>query len=360
MVHAMPELPEVETMARDLDVLTAGTTVRALLVAHEPMVRPGPEEFAKIILNKKIERVGRLGKWIRFRLSSGAEMFVHPRMTGQFVRGEWPGTLDGPWPPHARVAFKLSGDGGDLTVFYRDIRKFGRVLAFEQKDVAAFTESLGLGPDPLETSREQFLEILAARKNKLKSVLLDQRVLAGLGNIYADESLFAAKIHPLRPASDLAPREAGTLLKEIVRILELAIQNRGSTVSNYQSLSEPGGYQLNHQVYGKAGRPCPVCGGTLLRTVVSGRSTVYCPGCQPAGDKEREARDREALALAAKSAKTEEKTPKAPRARQDRPAATAPEASRTPKPPADAETSKTPKSRGAAKAPGTMKKVPGR
>ncbi|MDR1676926.1 MAG: bifunctional DNA-formamidopyrimidine glycosylase/DNA-(apurinic or apyrimidinic site) lyase [Deltaproteobacteria bacterium] len=277
----MPELPEVETIAQDLNRCIAGRTISQVLVSFQKIVASDYDSFSRLLEDRVIEKVGRLGKWVRFDLDSGAGLLAHLKMTGQFLIGDWPGSLDGPWPPHARAAFLLTGKGlKDETLFYRDIRKFGRLRAFSQSELTDFLQSLGLGPDPFELEAPQFHRILTAKKGQLKAVLLDQAVVSGLGNIYADETLFAANLLPTRAASDLSPAESTELLTQIKRILTNSIKLRGSTVENYQGLDGPGSYQDQHQVYGKSGRACPQCGQLLLKTIIGGRSTVFCPFCQ--------------------------------------------------------------------------------
>jgi formamidopyrimidine-DNA glycosylase len=276
----MPELPEAETMARDLDRRVSGRTISQVLVSFDKIVASGADSFESVLKGRRIERVGRLGKWIKADLDSGGALLAHLKMTGQFLIGDWPGTIDGPWPPHARAAFLLAGNGPEETLFYRDIRKFGRLRAFSKDDLETFIKSLGLGPDPLALESGQFHRILSANRGRLKAVLLDQTVISGLGNIYADESLFAASLSPTRPASSLSEGEAATLLAKIKAILSKSIELRGSTVENYRGLEGPGSFQGHHQVYGKSGQNCPRCGQELSKSVIGGRGSVHCLKCQ--------------------------------------------------------------------------------
>jgi formamidopyrimidine-DNA glycosylase len=161
------------------------------------------------------------------------------------------------------------------------MRQFGRLRAFDPEELAAFLAGLNLGPDPLVVTPAEFHRRLTARKGRLKGVLLDQRTVAGLGNIYADESLFAAGLSPLRSAASVTAKESKRLLAEIKRILTGAIAARGSTTSSYQGLKGGGSFQRAHQAYGRAGQPCPKCGAPLERLTVAGRSTHHCPRCQP-------------------------------------------------------------------------------
>ena len=279
----MPELPEVQTIASDLNDIVGGRTILESAVSYPKIVAGDVQRFISLTKGATIAKVERFGKWIRFSLESPegpAAMLAHLKMTGQFQLGPWPG--QGPWPGHAHAAFRLSGfpEDGD-TLFYRDIRKFGRLRAFNQPDLEEFLLHLAQGPDPLTVSAEEFHQRLTARKSRLKGVLLDQCTVAGLGNIYVDEGLFAASLSPLRSAATLSKDESGLLLKELRRILKASIKARGSTTSNYQGLKGGGGFQKQHLVYGRGGEPCAKCGAPIERLVVAGRSTHICPHCQP-------------------------------------------------------------------------------
>ncbi|MDR2300862.1 MAG: bifunctional DNA-formamidopyrimidine glycosylase/DNA-(apurinic or apyrimidinic site) lyase [Deltaproteobacteria bacterium] len=276
----MPELPEAETMARDLNSRVADQTISEVLVSFDKIVASDLSTFAPTLIGQKIERVGRIGKWIKFDLSSGGALLAHLKMTGQFVMGDWPGDLSGEWPAHTRAAFLLTGENSRQTLFYRDIRKFGRLRAFSPDGLRDFLKELGLGPDPLKLEPADFHSIVSGKKARLKQVLLDQGVIAGLGNIYVDESLFAAALSPFRLATTLSPEETSNLLTQIQRVLAKAIELRGSTVENYQGLEGPGSFQDHHLVYGKHGQNCPKCGEGLAKGRVGGRGTTYCPACQ--------------------------------------------------------------------------------
>lgn len=279
----MPELPEVQTIASDLDDITGGRKILAAAVSYPKIVAGDTGRFTSLCQGATISKVERFGKWIRFvldREDGPAAMLVHLKMTGQFHLGSWPGL--GPWPPHAHAAFRLSGFPAESdTLFYRDIRKFGRLRAFNQPEMEEFLIHLAQGPDPLTVSENDFHKRVTARKGRLKCVLLDQHTVAGLGNIYVDEGLFAAGLNPLRSAATLGPAESALLLKELKRILKNSIRARGSTTSNYQGLKGGGGFQKRHQVYGRGGEACFKCGAPIERLVVGGRSTHICPHCQP-------------------------------------------------------------------------------
>jgi formamidopyrimidine-DNA glycosylase (fpg) len=279
----MPELPEVQTIAADLDELVGGSIIEAVAVNYPKIVAGEVDHFIRLVSGAEINKIERFGKWIRFLLTGPAgpaAMLVHLKMTGQFELGSWP--EPGAWPAHAHAAFRLAGrPAGQDTLFYRDIRKFGRLRAFDEGELAEFLGHLGLGPDPLTVEPEEFFQRLTARKGRLKCVLLDQTTVAGLGNIYVDEGLFAAKLSPLRSAATLSRAETDRLLAETQRILKASIKARGSTTSNYQGLKGGGGFQHSHQAYGRTGQPCSHCGSPLERCLVGGRATHYCPQCQP-------------------------------------------------------------------------------
>ncbi|MDR3037838.1 MAG: bifunctional DNA-formamidopyrimidine glycosylase/DNA-(apurinic or apyrimidinic site) lyase [Candidatus Adiutrix sp.] len=278
----MPELPEVQTIAADLDEAVRGLTIVEVAIAYAKVAVGGPERFQRLLAGTRIDEVRRLGKWVQFLLT-GAEgpvhLLAHLKMTGQFQLGPWPGR--GPWPKHIHVAFRLAGRPPEAeALLYRDIRKFGRLRAFSRTEFTAFQAELGQGPDPLTVTPEEFHRRLTARRGRLKTVLLNQTTVAGFGNIYVDESLFAARLSPLTSAAALKREETDRLLTEARRIFTAAIMARGSTTSNYQGLKGGGSYQASHQVYGRSGRSCPVCGLTIRRLLVGGRSTHVCPACQ--------------------------------------------------------------------------------
>jgi formamidopyrimidine-DNA glycosylase len=272
----MPELPEAETMARDLNTLVAHKTISEVFLAYEPIVAGDSQHFKKVLKGATIESVGRLGKQIRFNFNQERTLLVHLKMTGQFLLDTFKGEDPKTWPIHARAAFKI----GKEALYYRDIRKFGRLRAFCGQELDNYLKEIGLGPDPLSISQEDFFSRLNQKKGRLKAVLLDQKIIAGVGNIYADESLFAAGLSPLRPGVSLNREESDLLLFELKRILHLSILNRGSTVENYQAPQGAGSFQDSLKAYGKAGQNCPTCQNPFAKTVVGGRTSVYCPFCQ--------------------------------------------------------------------------------
>ena len=296
----MPELPEVETVARDLHRAVAGATIRDATVSWDRTIRhpQPPERFVAEIAGATIRRVGRRAKTVLLYLEDGRVMTVALRMTGALlVLPE--GT---PSDPYVRVAFALA-DGRELR--YRDVRKFGRIGLWpggglrsvgagrgsRSKRVAESGKRYrigevfsGHGPEPLSAgfTVERLKERLARRSAKLKTLLLDQSFIAGVGNIYADEALWRARLHPLRAADTLSEDEVRRLHRSIRKVLRQGIANRGSSVSDYVSTDgEPGDNAERLMVYRRTDQPCYRCGRPIRRIVVAQRSTHFCPHCQP-------------------------------------------------------------------------------
>ena len=289
----MPELPEVQTIAADLNEVVGGRTIEAVAVSLPKIVAGDLDRFTRLVTGAEIREVVRMGKWVRFNLigtEGPAVMLAHLKMTGQFHLGSWPGGSDkkaDAWDVHDHAAFRLRGQPADNgTLFYRDIRQFGRLRAFDLMELEEFLARLDQGPDPLTVAADEFFRRVTARKGRLKCVLLDQTTVAGLGNIYVDEGLFAAGLSPVRSAATLSRAETNLLLKELKRILTASIKARGSTTSNYQGLKGGGSFQGVHKVYGRAGEPCAKCGRPVERSVVAGRGTHHCPHCQPPTKKD--------------------------------------------------------------------------
>jgi formamidopyrimidine-DNA glycosylase len=293
----MPELPEVETVARDLQRWVAGAVISEVEVRWERTVRhPLPvERFIDELRGARIARVGRRAKSVLLTLADGRVMTVALRMTGALIVTP-PGT---PYDPYARVVFDLA-DGRQLR--YRDVRKFGRIGLFEggglrprnrpaKRRVRESSPPYRVGdvfarhgPEPLSRSFSvrRFADRLRGRKARLKSLLLDQSFVAGIGNIYADEALWQARLSPLRPADSLTTDEVRRLHRSIRRVLRQAITNRGASFSDYVGANgEPGNNAERLAVYRRTGAPCLRCGRPIERVVIGQRSTHFCPHCQP-------------------------------------------------------------------------------
>lgn len=277
----MPELPEVETIVGELRKLIPGKRIEGVRVYLKKMVRPGPGRFTRLVKGARIEAVERLGKYIilvlgRDQSPEPAYMVIHLKMTGQLLYR--PKSQDRPDYVHVKITFKEEGE-----LLYRDIRQFGFLHGMDRTGYMQWKEARALGPDPLELKPGDFVSLLRKRKGRIKPLLLNQKFIRGLGNIYVDESLFAAGIHPLTPAMNISEEQGLVLHREMIKILKKAIRLKGSTVSNYQS---PGGlkgrFQDRHRVYRRQGETCPVCNNRIVRIVVAGRGTHICPNCQPA------------------------------------------------------------------------------
>jgi formamidopyrimidine-DNA glycosylase len=272
----VPELPEVETVVRDLRPLVVGRTIVAARRTSDLALRlPWQPEWPARLAGQRIQAVRRRGKWIVFDLDSGLELVMHLGMTGQLTAG----AADAPRADHTHLIFDL----GDRQMRFRDPRRFGSATVLE--DGAAledfFTDN-GLGPEPFDLDPKAWRASLSATTRCVKAVLLDQTVVAGVGNIYADEVLFQARLHPSRRACDLDRTEAERLRKAIPTVLNRAIEKRGSTIRNYVGGSGlAGGYQEEFRVYGRTDEPCPRCHTPIEAIRVGGRGTHYCPKCQP-------------------------------------------------------------------------------
>lgn len=257
----MPELPEVETIVRDLAPRLSGRRVVLVQVVAGLVVKSALDGIA----GQRVVGVRRHGKNIIVECEGGC-LSMHLGMTGKLL-------MNGERTPYTRVVFGL--DDGEL--LFDDVRQFGRIHWS-----AAMPQRLSeLGPDPLTVSQADFVERLRARRGTIKPMLLNQGFLRGLGNIYVDESLFRAGIHPLALAARLSRRRACALHDAIQQVLSLAIEHRGSSISDYvDAAGERGSFQQLHQVYGKQGQACPLCRSVIRRIVVGQRGTHLCPRCQ--------------------------------------------------------------------------------
>jgi len=264
----MPELPEVETERGRLAAVAEGRRIVAARIDDARLTRPDdPDVVAAVLEGDRIAAVERRGKYIVVRLESGHVLLVHLRMTGGF-RTE-PAT-------HERAVLELEGGG---RVAYRDTRRFGTWQVAEEDDAERIL-AVKNGPEPLGRAfTTAFLEgRLAGRRAPVKAAILDQRTVAGLGNIYADEALWYARINPLRPAGDLTNHEVAALREGIRKALRLGIRRGGATL--YDQAFAGGAMQEEFKVYGRAGEPCFRDRTPIVKTVVAGRGTSYCPFCQ--------------------------------------------------------------------------------
>jgi formamidopyrimidine-DNA glycosylase len=271
----MPELPEVETIRRDLQPLIIGRTITDAWVSdNAPRLVQllTPDEFCRQLTGRRIEGLSRRGKYLILDLDAGMMWVVHLRMTGRFQHH----TDACPDSPYLRARFELD-DGSRLC--FIDLRKFGMMWLVD--DWALVNPALG--PEPLEDAFDlaAFRTVLKRRSAPIKAVLLDQTVLAGVGNIYADEALFAARVRPDRAANTLTKPAVARLYQGIRDVLHLALGNRGSSFRDYvDAAGREGRNQLEVKVYRRTGQPCYTCGTEIRRTTVAGRSTHFCPRCQ--------------------------------------------------------------------------------
>lgn len=272
----MPELPEVEVIVRGLRAGVCGRQVVSVDAPWPTSVRGGADRLRELAVGREIRAVRRRAKLALFELDSGAVLAAHLKMTGRLmVRRAGQVCRE---DPYLRVALTLS-DGGVLT--FSDVRRFGYLAAFAPGELASWDFWAGLGPEPLELAPEAFAERLAGRKAQIKALLLNQQIVAGIGNIYADESLFRAGIRPDRRASELSRAQLKRLGTCLRKVLEQAIRENGSSIRDYRDANgNAGAFQNSFNVYGRGGETCPRCGTTLVKGRVAGRGTTWCPECQ--------------------------------------------------------------------------------
>lgn len=273
----MPELPEIEAVKRVIEPQIQGLAIEQVMVNRpEVVAHPSTDEFCTRITGQFFTEIDRRGKFLILCLSGGDKVVLHLRMTGCLLVTP----ADYPEEKHTHLVFHLS-DSRELR--FSDTRRFGRFWLLRQGEADTYTGMEKLGAEPFEPgfSGEYLSTRLGKRKKAIKECLLDQNVIAGIGNIYSDEILFAARIHPERPASTLTKEEWNRLASVIPERLAFFIEKSETTPEEY--LETKGQDYRNTpflQVYGHGGEPCPICGKTLCRTVVGGRSSVYCPTCQ--------------------------------------------------------------------------------
>ncbi|AOT56257.1 bifunctional DNA-formamidopyrimidine glycosylase/DNA-(apurinic or apyrimidinic site) lyase [Weissella soli] len=272
----MPELPEVETVRRGLMRLVAKRRIISTEVRWEKTVGMDPAAFDAELANRVIEQIDRRGKYLLFRLSGGLTMVSHLRMEGSYYTvpaGTEPGK-------HDLITFHLDGD---VDLFYRDTRKFGRMKVVRDEAVMTVAGLATIGPEPTADalSLDYMVNEFQRSKMHIKPFLLNQSHIAGLGNIYVDETLWQSKIHPLQPANSLTTPKLTELRTNIIHEMQRAIKHHGTTVHSFTTaFGEAGEFQNELQVYGRQGQPCMRCGTPLEKTKVAQRGTTYCPHCQ--------------------------------------------------------------------------------
>ena len=270
----MPELPEVETVRRAIAPALEGRTLERVEIGDMRLTRPeDPDVVAAELTGERVAQVDRRGKYLILRFESGRALLIHLRMTGTLLR-------DLAGATHVRAVLGLD-DGSEVA--YRDVRRFGTWLLLEPGELEPYLGAR-LGREPLVAAftAKGLGERLDGRRAPLKAALLDQRTLAGLGNIYVDEALWYARLHPLRPAGSLEPPELRRLHRGIRRALELGLARQGSTLSDYRLPDgSSGSMQREFRAYGRTDEPCDRCGTPLEKIRVAGRGTWFCPRCQP-------------------------------------------------------------------------------
>lgn len=266
----MPELPEVETIKRELEKAILGKKIIKVTVINPKVIKePSVEKFKKELEGVTIKSILRKAKLLIFELSNNKFLAIHLKMSGQLI---YPGKNS----KLTRIIFHFS-DG--KTLDFNDGRLFAELRLVCDWQKLKFVQSLG--PEPFDLPLEKFEEMLGAKKTKIKPLLLDQTFVSGVGNIYANEALFRAKIHPGRPANSLSPKEKELLFSELKETLKEAIAHKGSSVDQYVQLSgEDGGYAKYHKVYDRDKKPCLKCKTLIQRISLGGRGTYFCSHCQ--------------------------------------------------------------------------------
>jgi formamidopyrimidine-DNA glycosylase len=275
----VPELPEVETVVRDLRPLLIGRVLSDLRRSRLRLRTEWIPAWRKLLRGRRVVRIDRRGKWIVIILDDETRMLIHLGMSGQLR------VFAAEVPPANHTHLTVALDAGSTELRFRDIRRFGTAMVLQgDSKVDEFFRTSGLGPEPFGLSADYWREQLADTKRCLKAVLLDQQVVAGVGNIYADESLFEARLPPWQIAATLNRAGADRLRRAISKVLERAIESRGSSIRNYVGgTGLLGNYQQEFRVYGRTGKPCQRCKRPIERIRLAGRSTHFCPQCQGNG-----------------------------------------------------------------------------
>ncbi|KAB7668018.1 DNA-formamidopyrimidine glycosylase [Bacillus sp. B1-b2] len=273
----MPELPEVETVRKTLKQLTQYKVIKEVVVSWAKMIKKpeNVEEFSDALIGQRIEDVKRRGKFLLIE-TTDFTIVSHLRMEGKYGLFQQNEPVD----KHTHVIFYFEDD---TQLRYKDVRKFGTMHLFQKGEELHAMPLSQLGPEPFaeDFTIDNFTKQLAKTTRSIKTALLDQKIVVGLGNIYVDEALFRSKIHPERVANTLTTKEIEGLYKEIISTLSEAVEKGGSTIRSYvNSQGQIGMFQLELYVYGRKGQECKVCGSTLERIIVGGRGTVFCPTCQ--------------------------------------------------------------------------------
>ncbi len=275
----MPELPEAETIARGLHACVAGRCVLKVRLHRQEVVEPmTPASFRRALSGRRVEEVGRRAKWIAARLDDGRRWVTQLRMTGRFTWGP-PSTLRS--APHLSVSFQFDGGPGGGVLRFFDTRRFARMQVLDPTEWARLDRRLGIEPLSQDFTPRRLAECLAGSRAPLRNLLLDQGRIAGLGNIYANEACYLARVDPRRPGASLERSELRRLHSAIRRVLRDALAGGGTSLSDYRDvLGGEGAFQSRLDIYGRQGESCRRCGGEIVRVVLAGRSAFLCPDCQ--------------------------------------------------------------------------------
>jgi len=289
----MPELPEVETTKNDLKETILGHKIVGIDVLWPGIIKNVPiKVFSKAVEGTRINQIERRAKNLIIKLSNNLTLLIHLKMTGHLLVGDKTSSADrvGYWKPGSKETFLDPQNQFIRIIFYlndnlilamSDLRKFGYIKLLEERELQEFLSQYG--PEPFSKDFQlSYLEKVFSRKRQpIKKVLIDQTVIAGIGNIYADEILWASQIHPKRTAESLKKSEIKSILEQTTKILNLAIQSRGTSTSDFRDTSgKKGSFGNMLSVYRRTGLPCPVCGGPIRRIVLGGRGTHFCSACQ--------------------------------------------------------------------------------
>lgn len=271
----MPELPEVEAVARGLRETITGRTITDVFISAKALVHPKAKEFRLSLLGATIEKIDRRGKNILIHFCNQQTLWVHLKMTGHFNFLPTHEELE----KHDHVIFHFSGD--DYTLRFNDYRRFGRLRLYPTPEIMRQKGLIELGPEPFDISADDFVDLCRSSRRMIKPALLDQKFLAGIGNIYADETLFFANIHPRKSTDKILPKRLRELHGHIQAVLKRAIRLMGTSVDTFSGLNgKPGRYQKYLMVYGREGEPCFACGSKIRREKIGSRSAHFCPSCQ--------------------------------------------------------------------------------
>ena len=268
----MPELPEAENIARKLSEKISGKVISDFLLRRQDILKAGKPAEYQALAGQTVLKVGRRAKWVILFFENGCRLWIHLGMTGQLILAQKTG--------QSHIHVEISFRGLSEILSFRDIRRFGG-LFLQSPEGQAPKGIAALGPEPLEMSGQDFQKRLTGRKGRIKNFLLNQRFIAGIGNIYADEILFRAKIHPRKTPGKIPAEKSFNLFRAVQKVLREAIADGGSSIDDYiHPDGLRGKFQEKHRVYARSGKMCFDCASKIRRIILNGRSTCFCPVCQ--------------------------------------------------------------------------------